>query len=337
MLQQQQNLVRNHKPFFTHQNIGIEEEGNDYSSSSEEEDSIYPDLSQKPQENNNSHRRDQLFNPNLRSSNQPALRIIRPNLQEFGVTTVTTNRPTFVRKVPRPQRPLNPLLAALSTKAMRSSTTASTTTTTTTTTTTSTSTTTSEEEYEYVYEYVYEYETTAAPSLLDNLLSNHDNQELVPGGLLDNAINSRKDVPERNDEYSATNQNLLTPPETNNDRGPLPDPDYLPDVTDDLRRQIFLEGRTQPVVTETENNQDRTLLLGDQSVDPEQLAYILIGVCVGLSILCLIVVAVTIGYKSETHYRFEGASNQNRKRIRLIKASSSEGSTSNSETETEGG
>jgi len=48
---------------------------------------------------------------------------------------------------------------------------------------------------------------------------------------------------------------------------------------------------------------------------------------VGLSILCLIVVAVTIGYKSETHYRLENTSGQ-RRRIRLIKASSSEGSTS---------
>jgi hypothetical protein len=68
-------------------------------------------------------------------------------------------------------------------------------------------------------------------------------------------------------------------------------------------------------------------MLGDQPVDPENLAYVLIGVCVGLSILCLIVVAVTIGYKSETHYRLENTSGQ-RRRIRLIKASSSEGSTS---------
>jgi len=130
---------------------------------------------------------------------------------------------------------------------------------------------------------------------------------------------------------------LLTPPDSNNDRGPLPDPDYLPNQDDSLRRQIFLEGRTQSIVTDQDNDKHTTLLLGDQSVDPEQLAYILIGVCVGLSILCLIVVAVTIGYKSETHYRFEGASKPQRgKRIRLIKASSSEGgSTSNSETETE--
>jgi len=40
-------------------------------------------------------------------------------------------------------------------------------------------------------------------------------------------------------------------------------------------------------------------------INPEKLAYILIGVCCGLSLLCLIVVAVSIGYKSETHYRLE--------------------------------
>ena len=38
-------------------------------------------------------------------------------------------------------------------------------------------------------------------------------------------------------------------------------------------------------------------------MNPEKLAYILIGVCCGLSILCLIIVAVSIGYKTETHYR----------------------------------
>lgn len=31
----------------------------------------------------------------------------------------------------------------------------------------------------------------------------------------------------------------------------------------------------------------------------------LMQVCCGLSILCLVVVAVSIGYKSETHYRLE--------------------------------
>lgn len=57
---------------------------------------------------------------------------------------------------------------------------------------------------------------------------------------------------------------------------------------------------------------------GQQGLNPEKLAYILIGVCCGLSILCLIVVAVSIGYKSETHYRLE---EPQRKRIRLLKAS----------------
>jgi hypothetical protein len=42
-------------------------------------------------------------------------------------------------------------------------------------------------------------------------------------------------------------------------------------------------------------------------VNPEKLAYILIGVCCGLSILCLIVVAISIGYNksSETQYRYQ--------------------------------
>ena len=31
-------------------------------------------------------------------------------------------------------------------------------------------------------------------------------------------------------------------------------------------------------------------------------------VCCGLSIICLIVVAISIGYKSETHYRLENGS-----------------------------
>ena len=50
-----------------------------------------------------------------------------------------------------------------------------------------------------------------------------------------------------------------------------------------------------------------------QGLNPEKLAYILIGVCCGLSILCLIVVAVSIGYKSETHYRLEEPQNNNNK------------------------
>ena len=44
------------------------------------------------------------------------------------------------------------------------------------------------------------------------------------------------------------------------------------------------------------------------AIDPEKLAYILIGVCCGLSLLCLVLVAVSIGYKSETHYRLENGS-----------------------------
>merc|ERR1719412_198171 len=56
-------------------------------------------------------------------------------------------------------------------------------------------------------------------------------------------------------------------------------------------------------------------------INPEKLAYILIGVCCGLSLLCLIVVAVSIGYKSETHYRLEDDSsglNSNGKRNRKV-------------------
>jgi hypothetical protein len=66
---------------------------------------------------------------------------------------------------------------------------------------------------------------------------------------------------------------------------------------------------------------------GQQGLNPEKLAYILIGVCCGLSVLCLIVVAVSIGYKSETHYRLE---EPQRKRIRLLKASHGSDSDSSS-------
>ena len=65
----------------------------------------------------------------------------------------------------------------------------------------------------------------------------------------------------------------------------------------------------------------------DDSMNPEKLAYILIGVCCGLSILCLIIVAVSIGYKSETHYRLDDG--RRKRHIKLIKASSSEESSSN--------
>lgn len=56
--------------------------------------------------------------------------------------------------------------------------------------------------------------------------------------------------------------------------------------------------------------------------------------CVGLSVLCLIVVAITIGYKSETHYRLDNGAG-GRKRIRLIKASSNESSSSEDATSTD--
>ena len=62
-------------------------------------------------------------------------------------------------------------------------------------------------------------------------------------------------------------------------------------------------------------------------VNPEKLAYILIGVCCGLSILCLIVVAISIGYnKSETQYRFSSGAGGVKvsKSIKLIKASNSD-------------
>ena len=72
---------------------------------------------------------------------------------------------------------------------------------------------------------------------------------------------------------------------------------------------------------------------GHQGLNPEKLAYILIGVCCGLSILCLIVVAVSIGYKSETHYRLE---EPQRKRIRLLKASHGSDSDSSSASSQEG-
>jgi len=68
----------------------------------------------------------------------------------------------------------------------------------------------------------------------------------------------------------------------------------------------------------------------ESGLNPEKLAYILIGVCCGLSILCLIVVAVSIGYKSETHYRLE---EPRRKHIRLIKANNSDEDSSSNTSE----
>ena len=108
-----------------------------------------------------------------------------------------------------------------------------------------------------------------------------------------------------------------------NDRGPLPETEtnnlLVDTVPEDLKRRLFAngEGKADGVVSGADPD--------TFEVDPEQLAYILIGVCVGLSVLCLIVVAVTIGYKSETHYRLEDGTRTQR-RIKLIKATSSESS-----------
>lgn len=57
----------------------------------------------------------------------------------------------------------------------------------------------------------------------------------------------------------------------------------------------------------------------ENAMNPEKLAYILIGVCCGLSILCLIVVAISIGYKSETHYRLDDG--RRKRHIKLLRAS----------------
>ena len=53
-------------------------------------------------------------------------------------------------------------------------------------------------------------------------------------------------------------------------------------------------------------------------------------VCCGLSIICLIVVAISIGYKSETHYRLE---EPHRKHIRLLKANNSDEDSNSSSSE----
>ena len=55
-----------------------------------------------------------------------------------------------------------------------------------------------------------------------------------------------------------------------------------------------------------------------------------VQVCCGLSIICLIVVAISIGYKSETHYRLE---EPNRKHIRLLKANNSDEDSNSSSSE----
>ena len=51
-----------------------------------------------------------------------------------------------------------------------------------------------------------------------------------------------------------------------------------------------------------------------------------------MSIICLIVVAISIGYKSETHYRLE---EPHRKHIRLLKANNSDEDSNSSSSEQE--
>ena len=76
-----------------------------------------------------------------------------------------------------------------------------------------------------------------------------------------------------------------------------------PRTSSSLRNDRFAENGLP-----NESDLDPTLELREPpaqsgGMNPEKLAYILIGVCCGLSILCLIIVAVSIGYKTETHYR----------------------------------
>ena len=78
-----------------------------------------------------------------------------------------------------------------------------------------------------------------------------------------------------------------------NDRGPISDEEMLIMQV----KSISNEG--------VGNGNAEDLKKDKMQINPEKLAYILIGVCCGLSLLCLIVVAVSIGYKSETHYRLE--------------------------------
>ena len=77
-----------------------------------------------------------------------------------------------------------------------------------------------------------------------------------------------------------------------NDRGPISDEEML-----------VMQANSLPSEGIASNPED--LQTDKMQINPEKLAYILIGVCCGLSLLCLIVVAVSIGYKSETHYRLE--------------------------------
>ena len=91
-----------------------------------------------------------------------------------------------------------------------------------------------------------------------------------------------------------------------NDRGPISDEEML----------VIQSFSRLPVTSDASNgvksiSNDRIgsnpedLTKDKMQINPEKLAYILIGVCCGLSLLCLIGVAVSIGYKSETHYRLE--------------------------------
>eukprot|EP00090_Calanus_glacialis_P014850 TRINITY_DN23716_c0_g1_i1.p1 TRINITY_DN23716_c0_g1~~TRINITY_DN23716_c0_g1_i1.p1 ORF type:complete len:751 (+),score=156.18 TRINITY_DN23716_c0_g1_i1:310-2253(+) len=93
--------------------------------------------------------------------------------------------------------------------------------------------------------------------------------------------------------------------------------------TEDFPLKSFMTEPNQNMI----RNDANISKVDEAGLNPEKLAYILIGVCCGLSILCLIVVAVSIGYKSETHYRLE---EPRRKHIRLLKANhSDEDSSSN--------
>jgi len=89
------------------------------------------------------------------------------------------------------------------------------------------------------------------------------------------------------------------------------------DSTDDFPMKSFMTEAAPGMI----RNEANVSKVDEAGLNPEKLAYILIGVCCGLSILCLIVVAVSIGYKSETHYRLE---EPRRKHIRLLKANNSD-------------
>jgi len=98
------------------------------------------------------------------------------------------------------------------------------------------------------------------------------------------------------------------------------------DSTEDFPLKSFMTEPTQSMI----RNDANISKVDESGLNPEKLAYILIGVCWGLSILCLIVVAVSIGYKSETHYRLE---EPRRKHIRLIKANNSDEDSSSNTSE----